>query len=156
MNDLNILMKTKEILGDYTLLCQNTNISIPDFITARREAVYELRISKYRENDDVPYHSPSIPGAQRFHPFTGTVEKNSSTEQEGQDFDPFAQSHVSPPQYVSPAEEYRHNPADDNAAEMSVTITNGHPTEDFRQPAGSSHKDAAEDPFFSMIKKIKD
>lgn len=155
MNELDILMKTKEILGDYVFLCQNTNISIPDFMAARREAIFELQTPGYRENDDALCHSPSMPGMQRFHPFTGNAE-NSSTAQGKQNFDPFTQLSAPPSQTASSTEKYRLDPADDHAAEMSVTITNGHPTGNFGQPPRESQKDVTEDPFFSMIKKIKD
>ena len=75
MNDLDILRKTKEILGDYALLCQNTNISIPDFIATRREAIYELQIPGCRGNDDISCHITSMPETQWSHPFAGTVEQ---------------------------------------------------------------------------------
>ena len=69
-----------------------------------------------------------------------------------QDFDHFAH----PSQTASSAEEYRRDTADGHTTDMSVTITKGHPAEEFVQPAGDSQKSTSEDPFFAMIKKIKD
>ena len=151
MNDLDILRTTKEILGDYALLCQNTNISIPDFIATRREAIYELQIPGCRGNDDISCHITSMPETQWSHPFAGTVEQPPMKPKQ-QDFDHFAH----PSQTASSAEEYRRDTADGHTTDMSVTITKGHPAEEFVQPAGDSQKSTSEDPFFAMIKKIKD
>lgn len=156
MNDLDILRKTKEILGDYALLCQNTNISITDFMAARQEAIYELQMPEYRGKNDLPGCTPSMPNTHQFRLFTGTADENFSTGQERQNFDPFAQSPAPPSQNVPHAGENRQDLTDEHAADMSVTITNGRPSGNSGQPARNIQNDVAEDPFFTMIKKIKD
>lgn len=152
MNNIDILQKTKELLGDYMLICQNSGISISDFIAARREAIYELQMFGNLSNcfDATQYKSQNTPS-----------EHSSQIQKNNPGFDPFRQDSLEyntksslTPQYTSETSlnTSKNDRMDNQLGDISqqkATEANNHSTEQVI----SSHTD---DPFFALIRKIQD